>query len=78
LIPLVFLVSLSSPYQGGDDAREEKNLLYMLHFFLASPEVGRAAEDLRQPAMSEGPQSEQQCSMAAGQSRIRQKRLSQG
>jgi hypothetical protein len=32
--------------QGGDYAREKENMLHLFHFFPASPEVGRAAEDL--------------------------------
>jgi len=41
--------------QGGDYAREKENLLHLLHFFPASPEVGRAAEDLRQLGLSKNP-----------------------
>jgi hypothetical protein len=33
--------------QGGDYAREKENMLHLLRFFPASPEAGRAAEDLR-------------------------------
>jgi hypothetical protein len=41
--------------QGGDYAREKENLLHLLYFFPASPEVGRAAEDLRQLGLSKNP-----------------------
>jgi hypothetical protein len=32
--------------QGGDHAREKENMLHLFRFFPASPEGGRAAEDL--------------------------------
>jgi hypothetical protein len=51
--------------QGGDYAREKENMLHLSCFFPASPEVGRAAEDLRQRGLSKNPQREQQHPMAA-------------
>ena len=51
--------------QGGDYAREKENMLHLLCFFPALPEVGRAAEDLRQLGLSKNPQREQQRPMAA-------------
>jgi hypothetical protein len=51
--------------QGGDYAREKENMLHLFCFFPASPEVGRAAEDLRQLGLSKNPQRKQQCPMAA-------------
>jgi hypothetical protein len=51
--------------QGGDYAKEKENMLHLLCFFPASPEVGRAAEDLRQLGLSKYPQREQQRPMAA-------------